>query len=256
MIILLSIYYTHCLAAEENLNALGSTFTFQYTFSNPSMGPINGTERAMVLVNNKKAVSVLNLRNGKFIDINNTSFSVNTILSIINGAKTDKNVIYNDNQMPISISNTCPKDLVGCGYTIEIEDYTKIIDLNYQIDSLTQRLKEFNRNYNKWKKLNILNYQFTYQDNRDMDTNMEGLQVKIKNNKVVSAKDMRSYNDIEIPVNRKFMTIAGLFNIIERRMKKGYQVEIDYNKRYGYPSFVVINLYLVPFFYSPFYNSK
>ena len=55
--------HTHCLAAEENLNTLGSTFAFQYTFSNPSTGPINGTEISMVLVSNKKAVSVLNLRN-------------------------------------------------------------------------------------------------------------------------------------------------------------------------------------------------
>lgn len=141
IIILLSIYYTHCLAGEGNLSVLGSMFTFKYTFNNPSMGPIHGIERAMVLVNNKKAVSILNLRNGKFIDINNTSFSVNTILSILNGEKTDKNVIYDNNQMPIHISKTCPKDVVGCGYNIEIKDYTKIINLNYQIDSSTQRLK-------------------------------------------------------------------------------------------------------------------
>lgn len=208
-------------------------YLFTYTFSNPSLGPIDGIERAKVLMQNGTILSVWNLKTG-LKDRN--ILGLKTLLETINRSSTQAlQVEYNSNNFPKRIEPKIDREQEGGWYSIEISDFTFINDIDYAFDIKEQRMDEFKANHQKWMKLHAKNYSFIYQDSRENDVHPEGVGVTVKNETIVKARDIRSYQPIVPLTNHSFFTIRELFAIVEKKLENDQQISVLYDDKYGYP---------------------
>lgn len=241
-------YFTLLYLFIFNVNLLSSDYIgtsasnqpyilFTYTFSNPSLGPADGIERAKVLMQNGTVLSVWNLKTG-LEDRNILGFK--TLIDTIKGNSSQAlKVEYDSNNFPKKIEPKIDKERVGGWYSIEIDDLKSIDDMDHTIDIRQERMDEFRANHQKWMKLDAKNYSFIYQDSRKNDVHLEGVGVTIKNERVVKARDIRSYQSIAQLENQSFFTLRELFAIVKKRLENNQQITVLYAETYGYPYWIV-----------------
>ncbi len=210
-------------------------YIFTYMYDSPSLGLVNGIEELKVLMKNGNILSAWSLKTGlEYKDI--PSFGI--LLDVINGNTQNLHVEYDNNNFPKKISLKTYNGGFGQGFFIEIKDFKFIHDVDYTIDIRKERMNEFKSNHQKWMKLNTKNYSYTYQDSREKDLNMEGIWVVVDNEKIIRARDIRSYEPIVQLENRSFLTIRKLFAIAKKRLEENWQISILYNEEYGYPYWI------------------
>ncbi len=209
-------------------------YIFTYIYSNPSVGPVEGIEKTRVLMENRKIISTWSLKTGL-----ESKDVLSSLIDVINGNTQGLQVEYDDNNFPKKIEPKVGDKLSGGGwYSLKIEDFSFIYDVNYTIDIKKLRMDEFKSNHQKWMKLNAVNYSFIYQDSRDKELNMDGIGVTVNSEKIIKASDIRSYQPITELKNRSFLTIRKLFDIVKRRLEENRQVSILYDAKYGYPYWI------------------
>lgn len=244
--VLLMKYYTFLSLFVFNISFLvaegNGVFTsdqlyfFTYTFNNPSLGPIEGTERAKVLMKNGKIISIFDLKSG----LNSRNMhGLDMLIDAINGKRIEKlKIEYNSRNFPQKIEPIIDREVVGGWYSIETKDFKFINNANYIIDIMQERMDEFNAHYKKWVKLDEKNYSYTYQDSKDKNLHMEGIEVTVKGEKIIKAIDVRSHQSI-LYDDQSFLTAHRLFKIIKRRFENGQQLSVLYDEEYGYPYFIM-----------------
>ncbi len=227
------------LLSSNNINSPSSNqqYIFTYIFTNPSLGPVEGTEKLKILMKNKNILSVWSLKSGQ--EIKNFRL-FNTLLNVINGNTQDLKVEYDSNNFPKKIVSIINKMQLGGWYSIEIKDFKFINDLNYTINIKQIRMDEFKLNHQKWVKINVKKYHYIYQDSREEDLNMEGVEVLVDNEKIIKAKGIRSNQSIADIKNQSFYTIRKLFAIIKKSLEENRQVAILYDEKYGYPYWIAL----------------
>ncbi len=216
----------------KNAPLSNQLYTFTYISYNLSLGPVEGTEKLKVLMKNGNIISAWSLKTGQ--EMKDTK-QFNILLDAINGNTKGLRVEYDDNNFPKSIH--LETFGVGGGIFIKIKDFIFIDGINYTINIGKERTNEFEKNYQKWTKLDTKNYSFSLY-NKDDDLHMEGVDIIVKNGKVVWARDSRTLEPIVKYEYQSFFTIPKLFAIVEKRLENNRQISVLYNETYGYPSFI------------------
>ena len=104
------------------------------------------------------------------------------------------------------------------------------------LNPTTLKEKELKQNYYKWLKSGIKNYTIRTQDSRFKGKYPEGVELTVKNGRIVRAKDIRS--DKEIITDKKyFFSVKELFGVAKWGIK---DAKVAYDAKYGYPSLIVL----------------
>ena len=224
------------LLATTNLNSDNKMYSFIYEFTNHSLGPINSISRAKIYMRSNKVISIINLKDGS---LSKNILGIDKLLEVINNKNNNLSVAYDDNNFPKSIEPKSNKNLMGSKYIIKIKDL-KIID-NIIISVKNERLNELNINENKWKLLDMKNYNYIYQDSRVKNIHKEGIKVTINQKKIIDAIDIRSFKDIKLSKFSSLLKIDNLFKIVKKSLKEDIFIEVLYDKKYGYPYLISLN---------------
>ena len=83
-------------------------------------------------------------------------------------------------------------------------------------------------------------YYISYQNNLFKDRYIDGIEIGIKNDKVISLKDIYSFKLIDLVYKSNIMTIDQLFNLIKRRLNDNSKnkLRVFYDIQYGYPYYI------------------
>ncbi len=221
----------------ENTPASNQFYLFTYIFNNPSAGPVVGTDRERILMKNGYIISAWSLITG-LENKNIRSFS--TLMDAINGNTQDLQVEYDSNNFPKKIVPIINEIQEGGWYSIEIKDFKYISDLNYTIDIKQIRMNDLKANYQKWRRFNAEKYSYIYKDSREKDLHMDGVWVAVDNEKIIKARDNRSYQPIADIENRSLLTIDRFFAFVKKSLEENQQLSVLYHGKYGYPYWIDI----------------
>jgi len=196
-----------------------STYIVKYKYVDEAVSPVVGVHRYELLIKNNKVKQVLDLKHNLLIP-KEKAHGLNEVMDTLLKNSTLSNYkIKPSNYITIYI------------YSI------KKVNSNYTLDPLVEREKELKENYQKWLKHNIKSYIIRIQDSAIANEHKEGVELVIKNGKIIKAKDIRTYKEID-PNNKAFLTVKKLFGIAKWGIKDAV---IDYNIKYGYPSLIKTN---------------
>jgi len=187
-------------------------YLVRYRYINYAVSPVIGNKRYLVLFKNRQPIQILDLKRAKFIEPTKAF-----------GLKEVKDALTKNYKKP----NNC---------TIYV-DLIKKVSNNFKINPYTQREKELNQNYTKWIKKQIKSYTIRIQDSRLSQKYKEGVELTVKNGKIIKARDVRSYQYID-PNNKYFLTVPKLFGVAKWGLKDAI---LDYDSNYGYPSYIKLN---------------
>jgi len=98
-------------------------------------------------------------------------------------------------------------------------------------------------NYEKWRKSNISNYQFTLQRSCECMSNVtRPVTLRVVNNRIVSAKFSNTDTNLSSDLQRNVYTIDELFKIVRAAQKEGaHFIKVQYDSNYGYPKSIFID---------------
>jgi hypothetical protein len=223
--ILLSItlYITNSYAAYIKNGA----YTVKYRYINNATSPINGNKRYKILIKDKIVREVVDLKRGILIAPQN-AFGLYKVMQVLLGNK-DKFKVSNINGNLVIKTDKAKY----CSTFIYI-DKIKRVPSSYTLNPITERKKELRTNYTKWLRKGVNNYIIRIQDSRLSNIYKEGVELTIKNGKIISAKDVRNYTNID-PNNKYFLTVPKLFGIAKWGIKDAI---IDYDSNYYYPTYI------------------
>ena len=212
-----------------------NNYTFTYIFENYSLGLIDGRKKIKVLVKDNKISSILNLKTGYFYTSKKNIPGLKEILDRINDIKS-----YNS--FPKIIKSNIKNNMIGNSYIIKVIDYKTITNPVYKIDAYDERIKEYELNYKKWIASKLSYYQLRYKDSRD-SKHIEGVEIVVKDNQIISAIDTRTLKKIDVDSKESFITIDKIFKLIKGGIsnENDEHLIVDYNeRRYGYPSVIIL----------------
>jgi len=219
---------------DENRNYLkNSSYLFTYIYSY-SRGDPSAVDRIMVLVKNKKVISVLNLSSTLTyhlpLGILSLSTTIPGLKEVMDAIQHKRNstvkVQYNKNNFPETVTF---KKAGSIGTNeIKIIQYENVSD-DYRLNEKKERLKEFNRCYKKWLLRESYSYKLTYDGFRDNEI-VSYYTIMVKDNKIVKATDDRNPDyPKKLPIDDSFMTRNKLFHFIENGLKgETCQFTVDY----------------------------
>ena len=220
--------------------ALSSNYSFRYTIYNVTLGPVNGVKNFEVLVKDNKPVQVANTSTGIMLSSKNEADGLADILNVISNKKNNYHVIYNKNGFPkeINIQSNINIGMVGStNMLIYLYDYQNV-SKNFSIKSNVQK-RYFTANYEKWSKLNLLDYTFRYQDSKIDHKYINGVRIKVSNNKIVGLIDEFTLSSFVPTKTDRFLTIEEIFKSLKGGIdSKKCQISVDYDIKYGYPSYI------------------
>jgi hypothetical protein len=231
----------------SNLNSAylkSGSYLVKYRYINYAVSPNIGKHRYEVLVKNKKVINVLDLKNAKIIS-KDKAFGLNDLMRILIGDKKNYTLTNKSGKLFIKSKN-------NPYYAIYIDSIKRVLN-TYTLNPLTQREKELKQNYKLWLKRRVKNYTIRIQDSRLKNIYSEGVELTISNGKIVKAKDIRSYKNIN-PNNKYFLTVKKLFSIAKWGIKNA---QICYDIKYGYPNYIKVGkIEIVAYFLKPLHLSK
>ncbi len=200
-------------------------YKIDYTYINMPTSPENGNLRYSVILRRDFISKVVDLKNAKIID-SNSAVGLDSVIDALRGENKNLDIYKKHNSYKI-----VPKDNPN---NIIIVNSIEKINYNYNLDITKEREKELNRNYNSWLRMGIKSYTITIYDSRFKRLYPEGVILKIKNDKIIEAKDVRSQNNISID-KKLYPTLKKLFGIAKWGIKDAI---IDYDINYFYPSII------------------
>jgi len=212
-------------------------YTFTYIVSNPSLGPVTGTSVTTVHIHKNK-ISAINMVTGERLKEKNIPYKQILLETIMK--KTGKYQIeYDSHHFPKKITLNSSSNILGQTIIIKILSY-KIVNDSYVLDGQKLRKDYFKINYQKWLSLENEEYIFNYQDSKLKKSYIDGIEVSIKDNKVISLKDIYHSQFIDLSNKNKVRTINQLFNLTKRRLydNKMNKLSVLYDIQYGYPYYI------------------
>ena len=196
-------------------------YALSYKYINPSISPTNGINRYKVLIQNKKVLQVVDLKEGKLIEPSQ-AYGLDYVMQYIT---KDKKALPLNKPIKIKPSNQ--------SFVIYIDNIKRVKN-NYTLNPLVEKKEELLKNYYNWSRKNINYYKFRVQDSRFSNTYLEGVELTVKNGRIIDAIDVRNYTKIDTN-NRYFLTIKKLFGVAIWDIKDAV---IDYDLNYYYPTLI------------------
>jgi hypothetical protein len=200
------------------------SYLVKYKFINFAVSPTVGEHKYEILIKNKRAVKAIDLNNAKEIALNKV-FGLQEVVNFLRGNK--KNLIVKYKR---GIYILKPKKI---GYFKIFIESIKRVNSNINLNPLNRKKIEFQRNYNSWIRKGIKNYKIRIQDSNFANEFTEGVELRVRNGKIVSARDIRNYKYIK--VDNRFLTVKNLFSLVRADLKNA---RVDYNLKYKYPSYI------------------
>lgn len=191
---------------------------FIYEYNNPSLGPIDGFNNAQVSIKNGKVISILDLQSGKSYKDYSKFPEINVILDVLKGKTKGYKVFYNNQGLPKKIISK------SIGFSIDIT-YKKLENSKYLLS------KKYETSYKKWKKSDIKSYKYVYQIQVGKNRVNNGVEVTIKNSKVVKAINEFNRRDVDI---KDVLTIEDIFQYAKLAIKYKSLKRVYYDKKRGF----------------------
>jgi len=210
-------------------------YSFKYEYHNPSLGPIDGSQKALVTIKNGSVASIVDLKSGrKYKDAKRFPIAtmIVTILKDTNTKYKNYKVEFDKKGIPSKIES---KD---GGFFINVEDFKKVGSNAKSLDRKTFLSKRYEYNLKKWHKNKIKNYKYNYKFSSDKK-HIDGIMVTVKNGKTVQAIDEFSRKNIK--VNKSILDIDRIFKVVKYLIDKRELKEVTYDKLYGYPTYIKYN---------------
>ena len=200
------------------------TYTVKYRYINYAVSPTVGNQRYKVLIKNKKAIQVLDLKRGILISPQQ-AYGLPEVMRVLLGNKSNIKISNKDGTIVFKTKKT-----PACTTFVYIDKLKRVLN-NYTLNPIYERKKELLDNYRKWLKKRISYYLFRVQDSRFKNKYPEGVELTVKNGRIIDAKDVRSLRPIN-PNNKYFLNVKKLFGVAQWGIKDAI---IDYDSNYYYP---------------------
>jgi len=209
------------------LKLKNGSYLVKYKFINFAVSPTVGEHKYEVLIKNKRAVRAIDLNSAKEVALNRV-FGLQEVVNFLKGNNRGLIVKYKKGVYILK-----PKKI---GYFKIFIESVKRVNSNISLNPIVRKKLELQKNIRKWNRKNIKSYKFRLQDGYFAKDYPEGVELTVKNGKIVSAIDVRSYK--KIALDSRFLTINELFSIVRDNIKNS---KVDYNLRYGYPSYIKLS---------------
>jgi len=194
-----------------------NSYVVKYEYINYASTPSSGLERYELLIKGKKAVQALDLKEGITI-LPQEALGKDALLKVL----TTKNIYSFPYRKKID------------AYSIlQIDSIQKVSPI-YTLNPLYERYKELKENYRKWLSLGVRKYKLRVQDSR-FPQYPEGIELIVANNRVILARDVRSYK--EIPPSKNFLPIIKLFGVAKWGLSSA---TISYDINYFFPNLIIL----------------
>ena len=197
-------------------------YTVNYKFINYAQAPNKGTHSYKIFISNNQVIKTIDLNKGTEISPNK-AYGINDIINSLNGYTNGLKIKYK-NGLPFRIK---PNNNYYIIYINSINNYN-----NGNTNLVYIKLKQLKKYYTIWRKLKLNSYRLHIQDSRIINSHKEGIEILVKNNKIVEILDVRTYQKISIN-NKYLFTVEKLFGIARWDIKNA---TIIYDDNYGYPT--------------------
>ena len=219
-----------------NNQQLTSNYTFRYSTVFYDIDEVKSYE---VVVEDNKPVQVANTVTGVMLPSVEEASDLKTIMNVVSGKENNYRIKYYKNGFPKEI-----KDPENNNTTIDGAPFLDVYLYDYQNVgrnfSIAPNIQEryFNANYAKWSSLNLLDYRFKYGDSKIEHEHL----IKVVDNKIVGLVDEWTLTPLTPTKTDEFLTIDEIFTKLRGELSsKKCQMEINYNREYGYPSRIHYN---------------
>ncbi len=113
ILLLMMFFVVGCFGGDSN------KYELVYHFKNPSLGPVNGSKKYKIIVENKEIISAADIKSGQSIAVKKIP-GIKLYKQALHGNSEKATVEFNKEGLPVKVSNKPPKGTLGGGYTVEI----------------------------------------------------------------------------------------------------------------------------------------